>query len=214
MKKHGLLLILAAMTAATMAQEMSGQPAAGNEIDSTYIVQQQTPKKNSFFKVSNITYGGNFGFHLSSHDFSILLMPEVGYKLFPQWKFTAAPMYSYYGYWGDYYSNDNEHVVGVRIGTQIDLNGYNNAPKANIFVYLGYQYEHHWVNYTLSPYQYDANFADIGVGLRVNMSQRARLYILAAWHAYANHNCDRDTRYTRNWFPDLVPSISVGIEIH
>ena len=170
-------------------------------------------QKESFFKKSNITYGGNLGVHLNSNEFNILVMPEIGYKLFPQWKFALAPMYSYYGFFNDDRVNDEEHVAGVRISTTFDVTRNRNTSKSNFFIYLGYQYEHHWINYTYSG-EYDVNFADLGVGLRFRLSDRTSAYLLASWHAYAEHNSEFDTRYERNWFPELIPNISVGIEIN
>ena len=173
----------------------------------TTSMAQET--KESFFKKSNITYGGNLGFHLDPHEFNVLIMPEVGYKLFPQWKFAVAPLYSYYEAW-DYSGENEEHTLGVRISTNIDFVGRNKTPKFNIFIYLGYQYEHHWINNT-SKSEYDINYADIGIGAKYKISQMATAYLLASWHAYSDYICDR---YKKNWFPDLIPNITFGIEIN
>ena len=72
MKKIILLLVVAfsmLLPTSLMAQEYNEQTT-------------QTAPKQSFFKLSNLTYGGNFGFQLDSHQFNVLLMPEVGYRLF------------------------------------------------------------------------------------------------------------------------------------
>ena len=63
MKKIILLLAVAfsmLLPTTLIAQESSEQAT-------------QTAPKQSFFKLSNLTYGGNFGFHLDSHEFNVLL---------------------------------------------------------------------------------------------------------------------------------------------
>jgi hypothetical protein len=200
-----LALFLLLATGSLAAQEVE------NPTTST-AQTQSTPKKNSFFKLSNLTYGGGFGLHLNKYEFNVMLMPEVGYRLFPQWKIAVAPMYSYYGYWDSYYNGSNEHVAGLRISTHIDLNGYKSAPRVTIFIHASYQYEHHWWGYQYRN-EYDANFADLGLGVRIGISAHASMYVMAYWHAYASHSAGNDHRYDRSWFPDLIPNLSVGIEV-
>jgi hypothetical protein len=169
-------------------------------------VQTVSSKKDSFFKTSNITYGGNFGFHIDSYEYDILLMPEIGYKLFPRWKFALAPLYSYTGTWNSHGRND-EHILGLRVSTSIDL--LNTSSKFNIFIYAGYQYEHHWLSNGTN--QYDANYVDTGLGAKYRLSQNASAYLLAYWHAYAQ---GYDKLDGKSWFPDAIPSITFGIEIN
>lgn len=169
------------------------------------LAAQET--KESFFNKNKITYGGNFGFHLNPYEFNVLLMPEVGYKLFPQWKFAVAPLYSYCNTWEE---DSEEHTAGIRVSTNIDFIGRNKAPKFNLFLYIGYQYEHHWVNYAFKN-EYDVNFFDVGIGAKYNIGQKASAYLLASWHAYSDYINDR---YKTNWFPELIPNITFGIEIN
>lgn len=168
------------------------------------------PKKESFFKLSNITYGGNFGFHLDSYQFNVLLMPEVGYKLFPRWKISVAPLYSYYGYVNSDYQN-GEHTLGVRVGTTFDILNGTRFPRFNVFVYAGYQYEHHWAGGIYNDY--DANYFDIGLGAKYRVSQRANAYLLVSWHAFAEARTG-GFRADTGWFTDPIPSITFGVEIN
>lgn len=199
MKKIILILTVAfslLLPSTLMAQEYSEQPA-------------QTAPKQSFFKLSNITYGGCFGFHLDPNEFNVLLMPEVGYKLFPRWKVSVAPLYSYYGYT---YGGDGEHTLGVRVGTTFDLLNGTRFPRFNVFVYAAYQYEHHWT----SDYyfdEYDANYFDIGLGAKYRVSQRANAYLLVSWHAFTEARTG-GFRADTGWFTDPIPSITFGVEIN
>lgn len=168
------------------------------------------PKKESFFKLSNITYGGNFGFHLDSYQFNVLLMPEVGYKLFPRWKVSVAPLYSYYGYINSTY-DAGEHTLGVRVGTTFDILNGTRFPRFNVFVYAGYQYEHHWAGGIYNDY--DANYFDIGLGAKYRVSQRANAYLLVSWHAFAEARTG-GFRADTGWFTDPIPSITFGVEIN
>lgn len=168
------------------------------------------PKKESFFKLSNITYGGNFGFHLDPYEFNVLLMPEIGYKLFPRWKISVAPLYSYYGYVNSDYQN-GEHTLGVRVGTTFDILNGTRFPRFNVFVYAGYQYEHHWAGGIYNDY--DANYFDIGLGAKYRVSQRANAYLLVSWHAFAEARTG-GFRADTGWFTDPIPSITFGVEIN
>lgn len=192
MKKIVLIVLSIIFSTALMAQEV-----------------EMSTKKESFFKLSNITYGGNFGFHLDKYEFNMLLMPEIGYKLFPRWKVSVAPLYSYYGYVNSYYG-DGEHTLGVRVGTTIDLLNSNHFPKFNVFVYAGYQYEHHWEGDGYYS-EYDANYVDVGFGIKYRVHQRANAYLLVSWHAFVDGHSKFDDA---NWFPDPIPSISFGVEIN
>ena len=193
-KKLTLLLAIVAMALPTalVAQEAQTQTTTSS------------PKKESFFKKSNITYGGNFGFHIDQYEFDLLLMPEVGYKLFPRWKVAFAPLYSYTSTLNRY-DNYDEHTLGLRISTNIDL--LKTSSKTNVLIYAGYQYEHHWLEYG----KYDANYVDVGLGAKYKLSQKTSAYLLATWHAYAEGHDDYGEK---TWFPDLIPSITFGIEIN
>lgn len=195
-----LLVVLSLLTpTALMAQEAETQATTS------------LPKKESFFKLSNITYGGNFGFHLDPYEFNVLLMPEIGYKLFPRWKVSVAPLYSYYGYVNSDYT-DGEHTLGVRVGTTFDILNGTRFPRFNVFVYAGYQYEHHWT----SDYyfdEYDANYFDIGLGAKYRVHQRANAYLLVSWHAFAEARAGGFGADT-GWFTDPIPSITFGVEIN
>lgn len=203
MKKNKLILLLALATSMLLPTSLMAQDTEFQATTTT----APAAKKQSFFKLSNITYGGNFGFHIDSYEFDILLMPEIGYKLFPRWKFALAPLYSYTTTLN---RNDNtdEHTLGLRISTSIDL--FKTSSNLNIFIYAGYQYEHHWLNYGLHN-EYDANYVDVGLGAKYRISQKASAYVAAYWHAYAEgYNNASD----KTWFPDLIPSITVGVEIN
>lgn len=194
-----LLVVLSLlMPTALMAQETKTQATTS------------LPKKESFFKLSNITYGGNFGFHLDPYEFNVLLMPEIGYKLFPRWKISVAPLYSYYGYVNSDYQN-GEHTLGVRVGTTFDILNGTRFPRFNVFVYAGYQYEHHWAGGIYNDY--DANYFDIGLGAKYRVSQRANAYLLVSWHAFAEARTG-GFRADTGWFTDPIPSITFGVEIN
>ena len=201
MKKIILLLTVAfsmLLPTSLMAQEYSKQTT-------------QSAPKQSFFKLSNLTYGGNFGFHLDSHQFNVLLMPEMGYRLFPRWKVSVAPLYSYYGYINSSY-DAGEHTLGVRVGTTFDILNGTRIPNFNVFVYAGYQYEHHWT----SDYyydEYDANYFDIGLGAKYRISYKANAYLLVSWHAFSEARSG-GFRVDSGWFTDPIPSITFGVEIN
>ena len=200
MKKIILLLTVAfsmLLPTSLMAQEYSEQTT-------------QSAPKQSFFKLSNLTYGGNFGFHLDSYQFNVLLMPEVGYRLFPRWKIAVAPLYSYYGYMD--YGGDGEHTLGVRVSTTFDIFNGNRFPKFNMFVFAGYQYEHHWCS-EYGRSEYDANYFDIGLGAKYRISYKANAYLLVSWHAFAEARTG-GFRVDTGWFTDPIPSITFGVEIN
>ena len=138
-------------------------------------------------------------------------MPEVGYKLFPRWKVSVAPLYCYYGYINSTY-DAGEHTLGVRVGTTFDILNGTRFPRFNVFVYAGYQYEHHWT----SDYyfdEYDANYFDIGLGAKYRVHQRANAYLLVSWHAFAEARTG-GFRAATGWFTDPIPSITFGVEIN
>lgn len=138
-------------------------------------------------------------------------MPEVGYKLFPRWKVSVAPLYSYYGYINSSY-DAGEHTLGVRVGTTFDILNGTRIPNFNVFVYAGYQYEHHWT----SDYyydEYDANYFDIGLGAKYRISYKANAYLLVSWHAFSEARTG-GFRVDSGWFTDPIPSITFGVEIN
>lgn len=201
MKKIILLFVVAfsmLLPTTLMAQEYNEQTTT-------------TAPKQSFFKLSNLTYGGNFGFHLDSHQFNVLLMPEIGYKLFPRWKVSVAPLYSYYGYINSTY-DAGEHTLGVRVGTTFDVLNGTRFPRFNVFVYAGYQYEHHWSS-EYGGTEYDANYFDIGLGGKYRISHRANAYLLVSWHAFSEARSG-GFRVDTGWFTDPIPSITFGVEIN
>ena len=208
MKKNKLILWLVLAMSLLFPTTLCAQETGA---ESAAQATTTTTKKQSFFKLSNITYGGNFGFHLDSYQFNVLLMPEVGYKLFPRWKVSVAPLYCYYGYINSTY-DAGEHTLGVRVGTTFDIFNGTRFPKFNMFVYAGYQYEHHWT----SDYyfdEYDANYFDIGLGAKYRVHQRANAYLLVSWHAFAEARTG-GFRADTGWFTDPIPSITFGVEIN
>lgn len=207
MKKNKLILWLLVAMSLLLPTTLWAQET---ETESAAQTATTTTKKQSFFKLSNITYGGNFGFHLDPYEFNVLLMPEIGYKLFPRWKISVAPLYSYYGYVNSDYQN-GEHTLGVRVGTTFDILNGTRFPRFNVFVYAGYQYEHHWAGGIYNDY--DANYFDIGLGAKYRVSQRANAYLLVSWHAFAEARTG-GFRADTGWFTDPIPSITFGVEIN
>jgi hypothetical protein len=208
MKKNKLILWLVVAMSLLLPTTLWAQETGAESAAQTTTT---TTKKQSFFKLSNITYGGNFGFHLDSYQFNVLLMPEVGYKLFPRWKVAVAPLYSYYGYINSTY-DAGEHTLGVRVGTTFDIFNGTRFPKFNMFVYAGYQYEHHWSS-EYGGTEYDANYFDIGLGAKYRISYKANAYLLVSWHAFAEARTG-GFRVDTGWFTDPIPSITFGVEIN
>lgn len=194
MKRVVILLVLLVQAFLLWAQESSSQPT-------TQATTTNSPKKSTFWTTSKITYGGSFGFTINSHEYYLMVMPEVGYQLFEPWHFAIAPKYSYNNTYG-YYARIAEHTLGIRISTRFDfiqLKKYT-AYKTKLFLSLAYMYEYHWGYY--SPYQ--TNYFDAAIGIRQSVGTRGYMYVMAGWHLYDS--------YQEKWFPEAIPTISVGFE--
>lgn len=199
MKRLAILIALVVTIGTAWAQTNTTNNTVTN--NTPYEETETTPKKSTFWTKDKLTYGGSFGFTLNSYQYYLMVMPEVGYKLFEPWQFSFAPKYAYNNTYG-YYDRIAEHTIGFRIATRVDfirLQKYTSY-KTNIFFGLAYMYEYHWGYY--SPYE--TNYFDAGIGIRQAVGARGSMYIMAGWHLYDS--------YQDRWFPAAIPTISVGFE--
>lgn len=204
--KRVLIIAIGCIVACTLSAQQPTDKLSEDTItysdsttDTTTPVSTQINKKNTFWSKNKITYGGSFGFNLNRYDYYLMLMPEIGYQLFTPWHFAVAPKYSYYN---DYDGLSEEHTLGVRISTRVDLIKIAKSSHyaTRLFILLAYVYEHQWDHYRA----YDTSYFDAGIGIRQGIGTKGSLYVMAGWHLYDSS--------ARNWFTNPIPAISVGVE--
>lgn len=149
-------------------------------------------QKGTFFTKDNFRFGGSFGFYVSRGNYDILVMPEVSYLLFKDWRFGVAPFYQYRSYFN---GSTEENIGGVQINTRLDLFRIKNS--VGFFLGAAYTYEHHWVT---NRDDYSENIFDIGIGVRKYLG-RGSLYAMATWTAYSDYD---------GWFKEVMPTFSIG----
>ena len=161
--------------------------------------KQTTAKKNNFWTLSKLTYGGSFGFTLNKYEYYLMVMPEVGYQLFTPLHIGVAPRYTYSG---DYHNSYGEHTLGVRISTRFELTKIGKLAngKTHFFIMAAYVYEHRWESW----YNYGINYFDAGIGITQAIGARGTLYAMAGWHLYDS--------FTNSWFSEAIPTLSVGFQ--
>jgi len=72
----------------------------------------QQPSK---FDPSKLEYGGNFGLSLGSNASTIIIAPQVGYRLTPHFSAGFGVNYSYYHYSSDSYDSSSFNYMGLNL---------------------------------------------------------------------------------------------------
>jgi len=206
MKKLTLAIALFLLSLPVMAQSVESD----SSVVATTAVQtkqkKSTPQKNdSFFKVSNITYGGGVGFNLTKDYANVLVAPEIGYRLFKPWVINLMLKYQY----THYSDNANVNLWGIGVSTKVDLFSFSkkSATPTRLFLYGGYNFDY----YVSSDVRYDKmsrNTAGAGLGLRQYFGSRgSNAYVLVSWILWD------DTVPEWGWDKiEWSPNVAIGVE--
>ena len=203
--KQLILLFLAIMLCLPSMKAHEGEQDSLSTIKQQKTVIKTPSNQNSFWKTSKIFYGGGLGVTLNRNYTSILIAPEVGYRLFKPWSFAISLRYAY----SKYKDSSSEHCnnLGFTVNTKLDilpLSRKSSNLSSTIIGYGAYRYDYY--NFNIAS-DYASNGAYVGIGLRQHFSQRSSVYLLASWRI-----CDSSIA---NWGwqnINIIPEISAGIE--
>lgn len=66
-------------------------------------------------------YGGNFGFGVSGNYLSLLVAPQVGYRVTNAWEVGVRGSYNLQCYFDRYYGNQTNHWFGPSVYTNVEI---------------------------------------------------------------------------------------------
>lgn len=205
MKRIFFFIVLICSVLSLAAQEVDTIATETTGVSSTKQASTKQKKTDSFFKVSNITYGGGVGFNISKDYANVLVAPEVGYRLFQPWLISLMLKYQY----THYKEGTDINIWGFGVSTKVDLFRFSKSSSAptKLFLYGGYNFDY-YVSANELYNKRSRNTAGAGVGLRQYFGKRgSNAYVLVSWILWDDTVPEWGWDKI-NWSPD----VAVGVE--